>query len=68
MPGPESGNCIDLNGSAGTPATLLNRLILDTTFYYYLGFDLIGSGRGNTTSVTVSLGSYEQSFTLASDD
>jgi hypothetical protein len=33
-----------------------------------LEFDLIGSGQGNSTSVTVTLDSSSQTYTLASDD
>jgi hypothetical protein len=39
-----------------------------TTGSYLLSFDLIGDQRGSTASVTVSLGNYLQTFTLASGD
>jgi hypothetical protein len=35
---------------------------------YLLSYDLIGSGRGQTDSATVTFGSYSQEFTLASND
>ncbi|HLI86499.1 MAG TPA: PEP-CTERM sorting domain-containing protein [Bryobacteraceae bacterium] len=35
---------------------------------YQLSFDLIGSQRGSTASVTVTFGNYNQTFSLASDD
>jgi hypothetical protein len=35
---------------------------------YDLSFDLIGSGRGETTETTVSFGNYSQTFTLTSGD
>jgi hypothetical protein len=35
---------------------------------YFLSFDLIGSGRGLTTSSMVTFGSFSQTFTLASGD
>ena len=68
--GPESGNCVDLGGTGGNPvgvidlATPLN-LAAGT---YDLSFDLIGSGRGETTKTTVSFGNYSQTFTLTSGD
>jgi hypothetical protein len=69
---PESGNCIDLDGSNGNnPQGILRS---NTAFSlvpgvnYYLSFDLIGSQRGNTTSATVTFGSYDKVFTLTSGD
>src|SRR3984885_4400931 len=69
---PESGNCIDLDGSNGNnPQGILRS---NTAFSlvpgvnYYLSFDLIGSQRGNTTSATVTFGSYDKAFTLTSGD
>jgi hypothetical protein len=68
--GPESGNCVDMGGTGGnaygvieltTPLTL-------AAGTYNLSFDLIGSGRGETTSTTVDFGSYSQTFVLASGD
>src|ERR1700733_10204652 len=68
---PESGNCIDLDGSNGNnPQGILRS---NTAFSlvpgvnYYLSFDLIGSQRGNTTSATVTFGSYDKVFTLTSN-
>jgi hypothetical protein len=68
--GPESGNCVDLGGSGGNP---YGQLALTTALNlapgtYDLSFDLIGSGRGDTTSTTVTFGSYSQTFVLASGD
>jgi hypothetical protein len=65
---PESGNCIDLDGSGGNPQGIL---LSNSTFgpgAYDLSFDLIGSDRGNATSTTVTFGSYSQTFSLASAD
>ena len=68
---PESGNCIDLNGSNGNPQGILrsnSAFSLVPGVNYYLSFDLIGSQRGITTSATVTFGSYDQLFTLVSGD
>ena len=67
---PESGNCVDLGGSGGDP---LGQLQSDPITLgpgsYDLSFDLIGSGRGVTTTTDVSLGSlYSNTFTLTSGD
>jgi PEP-CTERM motif len=67
---PESGNCVDLDGSGGKsqgdietgPITLFHGST------YTLSFDLIGSQRGVTTSTTVSFGPYSKTFVLASGD
>jgi len=66
--GPESGNCIDMNGSGGNPQGQLQSTMVFTTGSYLLSFDLIGDQRGSTASVTVTLGNYIQTFTLASGD
>jgi hypothetical protein len=66
---PESGNCIDLNGTNGNPQGILrsnSAFSLVPGINYYLSFDLIGSQRGISSSATVTLGSYDQLFTLAS--
>jgi len=68
---PESGNCIDLDGSNGNPQGVLrsnSAFSLVPGVNYYLSFDLIGSQRGNTTSATVTFGSYDKVFTLGSGD
>lgn len=67
--GPESGNCVDLGGSGGDPNGKLfsANLNLDPGTYY-LSFDLIGSGRGQDTSTTVSLGNWSQTYLLSSGD
>ena len=67
---PESGNCVDLGGTGGDP---YGQLGLTTELSlaagtYDLAFDLIGSGRGYTTTTLVTFGSYSHSFTLASGD
>jgi hypothetical protein len=68
--GPESGNCVDMAGSNGNP---FGNLELTTPLnlaagVYDLSFDLIGSGRGQTTSTTVKFGPYSQTFILTSGD
>jgi hypothetical protein len=68
---PESGNCIDLDGSGGNSQGILRSntaFTLQPGVDYYLDFDLIGSQRGNTASATVNFGPYSQTFTLASGD
>ena len=67
---PESGNCVDLGGSNGNPfGQLQSTPITLGPGTYNLSFDLIGSGRGITTTTDVSLGSlYSDVFTLASGD
>ena len=68
---PESGNCIDLNGTNGNPQGILrsnSAFSLVPGVNYYLSFDLIGSQRGLTTSATVTFGSYDKVFTLVSGD
>jgi hypothetical protein len=67
---PESGNCVDMSGSGGNSAgniELTNPLNL-AAGTYFLSFDLIGSGRGPTTSTTVDFGPYSQTFVLTSGD
>lgn len=64
--GPESGNCIDMNGSGGNPQGQLQSNMVFAPGSYLLSFDLIGDQRGSTASVTVTLGNYDQTFTLAS--
>jgi len=65
---PESGNCIDLDGSNGNPQGQLQSNLALSAGNYLLSFDLIGSGRGATASATVTLGNYDQTFTLTSGD
>jgi hypothetical protein len=66
--GPESGNCIDMNGTNGNPQGQLQSNMTFAGGSYLLSFDLIGDQRGSTASVTVTFGSYDQIFTLASGD
>ena len=68
---PESGNCIDLDGSGGKSQGVLETttaITLNPGVHYTLSFDLIGSQRGVTTSTTVSLGPYLKTFVLGSTD
>jgi hypothetical protein len=68
--GPESGNCVDLSGSGGNSQgqlALTTPLVL-APGVYDLSFELIGSQRGDTTSTTVTFGSYSQTFVLTSGD
>jgi hypothetical protein len=66
---PTSGNCVDLDGSTGAAGQISSANLTLTPGVYNLSFDLIGSQRGNTTSTTVTLGSFfNQTFTLSSGD
>jgi hypothetical protein len=67
--GPESGNCIDLEGTGGNPQGQLQSNMIFGPGTYVLSFDLIGEQRGfDSSSVTVILGNYDQTFTLTSYD
>ncbi len=66
--GPESGNCIDMLGTGGNSQGQLQSNMTFAAGTYTLSFDLIGSQRGPSSSVTVTLGNYDQTFTLASGD
>jgi len=64
---PTSGNCVDLDGDTNGQISSANLTL--TPGVYDLSFDLIGSQRGYTNSVTVTLGSlYDQTFVLTSSD
>jgi hypothetical protein len=68
---PESGNCVDMDGSGGNPQGILQSnasftLVPGTN--YYLSFQLVGSRRGTSASTTVTFGPYSQTFNLASAD
>ena len=67
---PESGNCLDMDGSNGNSQGQIESasIILNPGTTYFLSFDLIGSGRGLTTSTTVSFGPFSQIFDLPSGD
>jgi PEP-CTERM motif len=67
---PESGNCIDLDGTGGNSQGDIETgaITLFHGTHYTLSFDLIGSQRGVTTSTTVSFGPYSKTFILSSND
>jgi hypothetical protein len=66
---PESGNCLDMDGSTGTAGQISRAMMSLAPGTYTLSFDLIGSQRGLTTSTTVTLGSlFNQTFILGSSD
>lgn len=65
---PESGSCVDMDGSGGKSQGELQSNTMFPAGNYLLSFDLIGSQRGNTASTTVTFGSYDQTFTLASNN
>jgi hypothetical protein len=71
--GPESGHCIDMNGTAtngpnGNPVGQLQSVMLFPAGEYLLSFDLVGSQRTVTASTTVTMGNYTHTFTLAPQD
>lgn len=67
---PESSVCVDLDGTGGNPQGILQSVSINVLpgVDYLLSFDLIGSGRGSSASATVTFGSYDQTFNLASAD
>jgi hypothetical protein len=68
---PASGNCVDLGGTGGNPQGILQTqdpISLQPGISYMLSFDLLGSGRGNATSTTVSFAGYSSTFVLGSSD
>jgi PEP-CTERM motif len=66
---PTSGNCVDLDGSTNAAGQISSANLTLTPGVYNLSFDLIGSQRGDTTSTTVTLGSFfDQTFILSSGD
>jgi hypothetical protein len=68
---PESGNCVDMDGTGGNPVGVLqsnSSITLNPGTTYLLSFDLVGSQRGPTDSVTVTFGPYDKTFVLASND
>jgi hypothetical protein len=66
---PGNGHYLDLDGSTGNAGKITTNSLFSLTpgITYLLDFDLGGSTRGETNSVVVSLGSYSETFTLASD-
>lgn len=66
--GPESGNCIDMDGTGGNPQGQLQSTTQFAAGTYELSFDLIGNERGGTTTTTVTFGDYDQTFVLAATD
>lgn len=66
---PESGNCIDMDGTGGNPIGQLQTVNEFAAGTYLLSFDLIGNQRtGGTSSVTVTLGNYARTFVLPEFD
>jgi hypothetical protein len=65
---PGATQCVDLNGTGGTSSGIIDSNIFFAPGNYLLSFNLIGSGRGPTTSTQVTFGNYSQLFTLTSAD
>ncbi|MGE3848700.1 MAG: PEP-CTERM sorting domain-containing protein [Gammaproteobacteria bacterium] len=67
---PGNGNYLDLDGSTGNAGIITTNAVFNLLpGLYSLTFQLGGSARGDTNSVTVSLGSaFNEVFTLASND
>jgi len=65
---PGNGHYLDLDGSTRNAGKITTNTLFSLTpgMTYLLDFDLGGSTRGDTNSVVVSLGSYSETFTLAS--
>jgi hypothetical protein len=69
--GPESGNCVDMDGT--TPGNPVGQLQLTSPLNlaagtYFLSFDLIGSQRNTTSSVTVDFGPFSHTYVLTAND
>ena len=65
---PESGNCIDMDGTGGNPIGQLESTSMFAAGTYDLSFDLIGNQRGSGAETTVTFGNYDQTFNLTSAD
>jgi len=65
---PESGNCIDMDGTGGNPVGQLQSNQLFAAGTYDLSFDLIGNQRGSNSATTVTFGNYDAMFSLASSN
>lgn len=63
---PGNGLYIDLDGSSNNAGDFTSQS-LSLSGSYVLSFSLAGSARGDTNSVDVSFGSYNQTFALASN-
>jgi hypothetical protein len=66
---PETGSFVDLQGTSGIGTTNIQGDLQSDIEYSgsdLLSFWLEGNGTGTSSSVTVTFGSYSQSFTLAS--
>lgn len=64
---PESGNCVDLDGSSGNPQGVLqttSAYLLEPGVDYYLSFDLIGSQRNSSGNITNTSGGVTTSTTV----
>jgi hypothetical protein len=66
---PESGNCVNMNGSGGSSAGRLQSNMLFAPGNYLLSFDLIGNQGGVGSGTTeVTFGNYDQEFDLSSGE
>ena len=66
---PETGNFVDLQGTSGINTTNIQGDLQSDTSYtgnYLLSFDLGGDQAGTSSSVTVTFGSFTQTYTLTS--
>jgi hypothetical protein len=61
------GNCVDLDGSTGQ-AGLFSTTTVFAQGVYNLLFQMVGSGRGTTETVTITLGSFSKTFDIASSE
>ncbi len=65
---PGHGLYIDLDGTTSLPGLFRTKADVQPGFTYDVSFDLAGSQRGDSNDVTVRLGAYAETFTLASSD
>lgn len=61
------GNCVDLDGSIRQPGLFATTSVFAEGVYNLL-FQIVGSGRGTTETVTISLGSFSKTFSIGSSE
>lgn len=61
------GNCVDLDGSNGNSGLFSTTQVFDQGVYNLL-FQMVGSGRGTTETVTITLGSFSKTFQIGSTE
>lgn len=61
------GNCVDLDGSTGQSGLFATTTVFAQGVYNLL-FQMVGSGRGTTETVTITLGSFTKTFSITSSE